>query len=167
MLHQKEKFAADDGFFVLGIFVWLLNFFLKKDDFSFCHDCSLYGMGVKSLLPISSDISNLNEQNNPQEESIKKWKRVAIRDASSFFIPINSRKLGIRELRMKGYSERAQIILKREKKGEISKKLLQLKYDLISVYCTDMIKDFTLFSLRIVFSYLIINNNFFSNTLVY
>jgi hypothetical protein len=51
---------------------------------------------------------------------------------------------------MKGYTEKAQNIMKREKKGEINKKLTQLKYDLINVYCMDMIKDFNLFSLRVV-----------------
>jgi hypothetical protein len=50
---------------------------------------------------------------------------------------------------MRGYTERAQSILKFEKQGEISRKIQQLKYDLISVYCSDVVKDFTVYSLRV------------------
>lgn len=62
---------------------------------------------------------------------MRRWKRIALRDISTFFVPINSRKISVRELRMKGYEERSVNILKREKRGFITRKLQALKKDLI------------------------------------
>jgi hypothetical protein len=55
-------------------------------------------------------------------------------------------------MRMRGYVERSQTILRREKKNEVARKLLLLKYDLITQFCTDMVNDFAIFVLRIQYS---------------
>ncbi|KAK2958510.1 putative V-type proton ATPase subunit D [Blattamonas nauphoetae] len=104
----------------------------------------------ETQLELSSDASpELIMFNDLKRKALRRWKKEALRDVASHFVPLNARKISLRELRMKGYSERSVNILKREKKGEISKKLYRLKLDMIDGYCSDMTKDVTIYSLRI------------------
>ncbi|KAH7827491.1 uncharacterized protein MONOS_5678 [Monocercomonoides exilis] len=98
---------------------------------------------------LASSASAMQLSTAEQMKKLNRWERLALREASSFFVPLNSRKLSVRELRLKGYSERVASILKLERRGEISKRLRQLKFDMIRGFCSDMSKDMAMFALRV------------------
>ncbi|KAA6363514.1 MAG: hypothetical protein EZS28_040959, partial [Streblomastix strix] len=84
-----------------------------------------------------------------RKKKLRRWKRAAIRDAASFFLPLNSRKAAVRELHMSAFVEACTVIQKKERRGEIPRRQRKLKYELINWFCTDMITDMQIFILRI------------------
>ncbi|KAH7830212.1 uncharacterized protein MONOS_4351 [Monocercomonoides exilis] len=107
------------------------------------------GIEDGSEMFLASSASAVQLSTAEQMKKLNRWERLALREASSFFVPLNSRKLSVRELRLKGYSERVASIMRRERRGELSKRLRQLKFDMIQGYCSDMWKDMAMFALRV------------------